>query len=84
MTPVKSSPFYLNNYIIKIKKSQILLMFVALSLVASTIVAIIAVVFSKLMPTDAAEEAVLLIAVASSYASLAVTAATLLYTSVTR
>lgn len=39
---------------------------VADSRVASTIVAIIAVVFSKLIPTDAAEDAVLLIAVASS------------------
>ena len=48
-------------------------MFVALSLVASTIVAIIAVVFSKLMPTDAAEDAVLLMAVASSSVSEAVT-----------
>lgn len=68
MTPVAicSSLFIINNNI-KIKKSQILiLMLVALSRVASTIVAIIAVVFSKLIPTDAAEDAVLLIAVASS------------------
>lgn len=47
--------------------------FVALSRVASIMVAIIAVVFSKLIPTDAAEEAVLLIAVASSCVSEAVT-----------
>lgn len=68
MTPVAicSSLFIINNNI-KIKKSQILiLMLVALSRVASTIVAIIAVVFSKLIPTDAAEDAVLLIAIASS------------------
>lgn len=68
MTPVAicSSLFIINNNI-KIKKSQILiLMLVALSRVASIIVAIIAVVFSKLIPTDAAEDAVLLIAVASS------------------
>ena len=71
MTPVVicSSLFIINNNI-KIKKSQILiLMLVALSRVASTIVAIIAVVFSKLIPTDAAEDAVLLIAVASSWVS---------------
>lgn len=68
MTPVAicSSLFIINNNI-KIKKSQILiLMLVALSRVASIIVAIIAVVFSRLIPTDAAEDAVLLIAVASS------------------
>lgn len=68
MTPVAicSSLFIINNNI-KIKKSQILiLMLVALSRVASIIVEIIAVVFSKLIPTDAAEDAVLLIAVASS------------------
>ena len=67
MTPVAiCSSLFINNNI-KIKKSQILiLMLVALSRVASTIVAIIAVVFSKLIPTDAAEDAVLLIAVASS------------------
>lgn len=68
MTPVAicSSLFIINNNI-KIKKSQILiLMLVALSRVASIIVEIIAVVFSKLIPTDAAEDAVLLIAIASS------------------
>ena len=51
---------------------------VADSLVDSIITASIAVVFSKLLPTASAEDAVLLIAVISSSVSDAVTAATLL------
>ena len=51
--------------------------FYADSRVVSTMTASIAVVFSKLLPTDSAEEAVLDMAVANSSVSEAVTAATL-------
>lgn len=46
--------------------------FLELSLVASCIVAIIEVVFSKLAPTELADDAVLDIASASSFVSVAV------------
>ncbi len=58
-------------------------MFVALSLVTETIVAIIAEVASKLAPTASADDAVLLIATANSSVSDAVFAANALQTSVT-